>query len=415
VGATIRGGEGVARSGSDFIATPAGLLVRAGAAAVLALLVFLVPVFTNSTWDGRIGVAAIFAIVGLSINILTGYAGQVSLGHQGLVGIGAFVSAFIAKPSLHASFFVALPIAGLSGAVVAIALGVIALRRRGLHLAVVTLAFGLVAQHTIFGIREFSGGASGVSAPRPGGFHSNQAYAYLCLLFLGLFLLVDWRVVKTKAGRAFMAIRTDERVAAAFGINATGYKLLAFAVSGFLAGVAGSLLAHESQVVFPNFFDLGICFIWVSMTLIGGLGSRSGIVIASAFFALFPFLLILTTQSMGLHFDEARLTSYTPLLAALLALLTLIRFPGGLGAGLMPVRRWLAGGPLRGGRATPERPGPGADGRGELPLELGLPPSVAEPAPLHAAPSRSSSVHAPPMPAPGGRRGLRAFRRWTGR
>src|ERR687888_177344 len=129
----------------ELTATPAGLLVRAAVAGLLMLVVFLVPVFTNTTWDSRVGVAAIFAIVGLSLNVLTGYSGQVSLGHQGLVGVGAFVSAFMAKPSLHASFFVALPVAGLSGAVVALALGLVALRARGLHLALVTLAFGLVA------------------------------------------------------------------------------------------------------------------------------------------------------------------------------------------------------------------------------------------------------------------------------
>src|SRR5919201_1904002 len=144
----------------ELTATPAGLLVRAAVAGLLMLVVFLVP-------------------------------------------------AFMAKPSLHASFFVALPVAGLSGAVVALALGLVALRARGLYLALVTLAFGLVAQHTIFAITEFGGGDAGVAAPRPAGFHSNQAYAYLCLLFLGLFVLVDWRIAKTKAGRAFAPLPTD--------------------------------------------------------------------------------------------------------------------------------------------------------------------------------------------------------------
>src|SRR2546423_14357557 len=184
----------------EFQATPAGLLIRAGVAALIAAVVFLVPVFTDTVWDDRVSLAAIFAVIGLSINVLTGYAGQVSLGHQAFVGIGAVMSAFLVKTDgPHASFFIAVPIAGAVGAAVAFALGLIALRIRGLYLALITLAFGLVAQGTIFNWRQFTGRGAGAPAPRPAGFESNQAYAYLGLLFLGFFLLIDWLLAKGKA------------------------------------------------------------------------------------------------------------------------------------------------------------------------------------------------------------------------
>jgi branched-chain amino acid transport system permease protein len=330
-----------------FHASPAGLMVRAGVAALIGLAVFLVPVLTDAVWDDRISLAAIFAIIGLSINVLTGYAGQVSLGHQAFVGIGAFMSAFMVKSGgPHASFLIAVPVAGLTGGAVAFALGLIALRIRGLYLALITLAFGLVAQGSIFKWRQFTGGGAGAPAPRPTGFESNEAYAYLCLLFLGFFLLVDWRLAKSKAGRAIVSVRNDERVAATLGVNVVGYKLLAFVVSGFIAGVAGSLFAHQTKFVYANNFDFTIAVVWVIMAVVGGLGSRAGVVIGSAFFALFPFLLQTVVHAFDKSASDVTLASYTPLIGALLLLLTLTRYPGGIAQQLLPIRRWLAGGPL---------------------------------------------------------------------
>ena len=332
----------------EYRASQAGLLARAGVALSVALLVFLIPVLTTPVWDGRIGAAAIFAIIGLSINVITGYAGQVSLGHQAFVGIGAFMSAFMVRSSgAHASFFVAVPVAGLTGAALALALGAIALRIRGLYLALITLAFGLVAQGTIFHWRQFTGGRAGTPAPRPAGFESNQAYAYLCLLFVAFFLLIDWRLSKSKAGRAIECVRGDERVAATLGVNVIAYKLLAFAVGGFIAGVAGSLFAHQTQIVSASTFGFTTALVWVAMAVVGGLRSRAGVVIGSAFFALFPYFLQSVVHTLDKTASDATLAGYTPLVAAVLLLATLTRYPGGIAQLILPIRRWLAGGPFR--------------------------------------------------------------------
>jgi branched-chain amino acid transport system permease protein len=383
---------------AHFRATPGGLLVRAGAAALIALAVFLVPLFTDTVWDDRISLAAIFAIIGLSINVLTGYAGQVSLGHQAFVGIGAFMSAFMVKSGgAHASFFIAVPVAGLTGAAVAFALGLIALRIRGLYLALITLAFGLVAQGSIFNWRQFTGGGAGAPAPRPAGFESNQAYAYLCLLFLGFFLLIDWRLARSKAGRAIVSVRNDERVAATIGVNVIGYKLLAFVVSGFIAGVAGSLFAHQTKFVYANNFDFTTALVWVIMAVVGGLGSRAGVVIGSAFFALFPFLLQTVVHVFDKTASDVTLASYTPLIGAVLLLVTLTRYPGGIAQQLLPIRRWLAGGPLLEHRRPKVPPEPAASPGAET---------------LTDKPEEEVAVTIPVPPMPGmPRRGLRAFRR----
>ena len=412
-------------------ATPAGIVVRAVVAAVLVAIVFVVPLATDTVWDDLISKAAIFAIIGLSINVITGYAGQISLGHQAFVGIGAFMSALMVRPSVHASFFVALPVAGLTGAALAFGIGLIALRIRGLYLALITLAFGLVAQETIFSWRPLTGAGGGAPAPRPAGFESNQAYAYLCLLFLGLFLLVDWRLSKTKGGRAIVAVRNDERGAATLGINVVGYKLLAFVVGGFLAGVAGSLFAHQTRSVDPANFEFTIALLWVLMAVVGGLGSRAGVVVGSVFFALFPDLIGLIVRKATLDqvdLPRETIAQYAPLVGAVLLLLTVTRYPGGIGQQLLPIRRWLAGGPFidpkhrRRKRAAGELPAAiseeAAEPGGEPDDEDLLAPVGTDVASPNTAAGNgegdaaiTAQIPAVPPPPVKVRRGLRAFRR----
>ena len=354
---------------TEFRPSPAGRAARTIGALVLLLLIFLLPILLQTTQDLWLGLAAIYAIIGLSINIVTGHAGQISLGHQAFVGIGAFMSAFIvakvgnfpvdptsglvfAPPSgivPTSDFFVALTVAGLTGATMAFLLGLVALRIRGLYLALITLAFGLMAENTIFNWRAFTGGGSGASAPRPAVFETNHAFAYICLILLGLFVFIDWLFVKSRAGRAIVAFRNDERVAATIGVNVTRYKLLAFAVAGFMAGVAGSLFGHWNQTVTAPDFDLRTALVWVLMAVVGGLGSRAGVVAGSAFFAVFPLYLSAKAGASTLTIPfvgPVLIQTLAPLIGALLLLLTITLYPGGIGQQLLPFRRWLAGGPL---------------------------------------------------------------------
>jgi branched-chain amino acid transport system permease protein len=333
---------GFAARTRDFQPSTAGVAARIYVAVGLTALVLLLPLRTNDVWDSRIALAAIYGVIGLSINVLTGYAGQVSLGHQAFVGLGAFMSAFVAT---KAGFMVGVPAAGVTGAVAALALGLVALRIRGLYLALVTLAFGRMAEQTLFNWRAFTGAGAGAAAPRPSVFASDQTYAYLCLLVLAVVLLVDWRLARSKAGRALVALRGDERVASTIGVNVTAYKLLAFVISGFLAGVAGSLYAHWNQFANAEDYNFTVALTWILMAVVGGLGSRAGVVIGSALFALFPYLLPSHAVSIpGL--GSRSLALLTPFLGAFLLLLTITLYPGGIGQQLLPLRRWLSGGPL---------------------------------------------------------------------
>lgn len=330
-----------------------GLLARVAVAGLVAAAVLLPPLLAGSVWQQRIALAAIYAVIGLSVNVLTGHAGQISLGHQAFVGIGAFSSAYLAF-RLAVGFPVAVLLAAATGAALAGVLGLAALRIRGLYLALVTLAFGLTAETTLFNWRAFTGGGAGAEAPRPALLRTDLGYSYLCLAVLAAVLLLDWRLVRTKVGRAFVVLRSDERVAATLGVDVTGYKLLAFVLSGLLAGLAGALFAHWSQVVQALDFDFQIALVWVVMAVVGGLRSRAGVVLASAFFALLPTVLpeLLTASPVQPPFlNEAVYHVLPPFVAVVLLLLTLILVPGGVGQLLRPVRRWLAGGRLRSGRS----------------------------------------------------------------
>jgi branched-chain amino acid transport system permease protein len=332
--------------------SPGGRLSRILVGIALLIGVFVVPAVLEFPFQqDYVALAAIYACVALSVNVLTGYLGQLSLGHQAFFGIGAFVSANVVT-ELKLPFVVGLVAAGLTGALSCLILGAVALRVRGLYLAIVTLAYGLLAESSLFLIRPLTGGGAGVEAPRPELFADSRNYAWLCLGVLALLYLFDIRLLKSKAGRAILAIRDDERVAASFGINVTGYKLLAFVICGTYAGLAGALFAHWLTQVVSVPFSLQLALTFVLMTVVGGLGSRIGVVIGGAFFALIDPLLEFFYVSVigriagifGAELGETVDPLLAPIIGALLLLITLIQYPGGIGQQVAPYRNWLVGG-----------------------------------------------------------------------
>lgn len=287
-------------------------------------LPFLIPAY--------VAVGLVFVMVGISLNILMGYAGQISLGHSAFVGVGAFTSAIlVSKAGLP--FWVGVPAAGATGAIAAIVLGFVALRLSGLYLALITLAYGTIAREVIFGINAVTGGGAGASAPRPPGFANDIAFTYLTAGFVAILYYFDWRLVKSKAGRAIFAIRENETVAASFGINVVAYKLLAFVMSGAFAGIAGAFFAHRLEIATDADFSFRLALIFVLMVAVGGVGSRAGVFMASFFFGVFPLA-------------ANALTHLTDIIGAVLLLVTLTMNPGGIAQQIKPVTDWLAGKPF---------------------------------------------------------------------
>ncbi len=325
-----------------------GWVPRIAVWAVLGLVVFGLPLVREATDVRLYARAAIFAILGISTNVLVGYVGQLSLGHQAFVGMGAFASAYMVSRAGQ-PLPVALGVAMVAGALQALVLGVVSLRIRGLYFALVTLAYGLVAEASLFQIKSLTGGGAGQPAPLPPALDSPWRFYYLCLAVLALVLWVDSRLLATKAGRAFLAIRENPFVAASLGIDVRAYTLLAFVVAGAEAGLGGGLYAHYmGQVVATRVFDFGLALTLVAMTVVGGLRSRPGVVMGSAFFALLGYLVEKTglNRVFGLiPFAPPLTQEIAPLvLGPLLLLVTLILYPGGIGELIRPLISWLAGG-----------------------------------------------------------------------
>jgi branched-chain amino acid transport system permease protein len=328
-----------------------GWLVRGAAFIPVLALVLLVP-YHSGDWTNNAIFAAIYAMVGLSMNVLVGYTGQISLGQQAFLGIGALTAANVVHtgtnspdPFIFAWGMVA-AVAVSAGA--ALVLGGIALRIRGLYLALVTLVFGAVTADAIFTIPALNGNDAGVSAYRPTALQSNYAYYLFAIAMVGVCIYVDVWIRRTKTGRGLIALRDNELVASAFGINVLGYKLLGFVLSGAMAGLAGGVFAFWSQEFSDKDFTAAAGFnkalIFVVMVVVGGLGNRAGVIAAAAFFALVdPLFAGLAHHTGWLNFYTDHKAYISNIIGAGLLLQTIIFNPGGLGQVLRPFTRWFAG------------------------------------------------------------------------
>lgn len=335
--------------------TPAGTVARGLAYVAVALLLFLPSRTTD--FAQFCSLAAIYAMMGLSLNVIVGYTGQLSLGHQGFMGLGALVTAnLVAQANLPS--YVGIGAGVVATTAVAVVIGVVALRITGLYLSLITLVFGSAISGSLFALGSLTRNGSGVQIVRPPYFKENGEWYLVCLVVLLVVYFIDFRLTASKVGRALLAIKENERVAEAFGIGVTSYKLLAFALSGAIAGLAGGLFAYRSQTFAtqdfgdPQGFSLALLF--VVMCVVGGLGNRLGVVVAGAFFALLTNLLD-RLFAVGWVKDAVsgipvlsgyygpRGASLAGLIGALLLLQTLIFNPGGIGAQLRPIARWMSG------------------------------------------------------------------------
>ncbi|HWH27994.1 MAG TPA: branched-chain amino acid ABC transporter permease, partial [Mycobacteriales bacterium] len=250
------------------------------------------------------------------------------------------------------TFVLSAIIAGL----IALAIGLVALRITGLYLALITLVFGLTLEGSIFEIPEFTNGGAGQPADRPEWLIDDGRFYLFCLAFLVAAVVVDYRLMKSKTGRALLALKENERVAEAFGINVTMYKLIAFTLSGSMAGVAGALLAFRLGIVTGSGFGFFLALTFVLMTVVGGLGNRLGVILGSTLFASLDFLLEgpLHFVERGFTwvlelpgFESANIAQYdVQFIGAFLLLLTLVQFPGGIAQQNKAYFDWLGGKPF---------------------------------------------------------------------
>jgi branched-chain amino acid transport system permease protein len=236
--------------------------------------------------------AGIFTILALSLNLLLGYTGQLSLGHAAFFGIGAYTSALLAL-KLDWSFWLALPSAAAAAGLAGWAIGRLALKLRGAYFVLVTISFaGVISLVSINWMELTNGplGLPGVPAPELGAwsFRTKRAYYYLVLGAAALSYLVCHRIVRSRIGRALIALRENEPLAESVGIDGTRYLVLAAVVSAALAGVAGSLYAHYTRFVSPEVFLFTYTVTMVIMVIAGGQGTLIGPVIGALLFTALP-------------------------------------------------------------------------------------------------------------------------------
>jgi len=264
--------------------------------AVLIVLLVIFPfAFQGSKYLLHIADTVLISIIAaLGLNILTGFTGQISLGHGAFIGVGAYASGYFMN-QFGLPFFACLLIAGFITAVVGMIFGIPSLRLKGLYLAIATLAAQVILEFVFIRWRNVTGGSQGLLASPAsiGGFEFNSEFKFyfLALAFAILAVLIAKNIVRTKPGRAFMAIRDRYISAEIIGVPLFQYKLIAFGISSFFAGVSGSLWAHYIGIITPEHFNVMVSIQYLSMIIIGGLGSIYGTILGTIFIVLLPEIL----------------------------------------------------------------------------------------------------------------------------
>jgi branched-chain amino acid transport system permease protein len=297
------------------------------------VVAILLPFYLNTLSDGRswlilFATAFVASIGAIGLNLVTGYAGQVSLGHAFFLGVGAYAGAALSNPKvpgaagqveligLDLDMLIWLPAAGLIAALAGVIVAPVALRLRGLYLALVTLGLVFVGEHVFRNWRELTGGIGvgrepsklsllgyrfdldakvlGISLNR-----EQQIYFFMFVVMVVMALLAK-NLVRSRVGRAFSAVRDRDIAAEIMGVDLTRYKVMAFAISSFYAGIAGGLLFSITGFVEPTSFNLLLSISYIAMVVIGGAASIAGSIMGAFFITLLPKLIDLTRLSSAI-------------------------------------------------------------------------------------------------------------------
>lgn len=263
---------------------------------VLLVLIIILPQLTDLFQNAVLGAVAIFIVMGLGLNVVVGYAGLLDLGYVAFFGIGAYTFALLSAPQSYVvlnlpafgglTFWSGLPVAIIVGIFAGILLGIPVLRMRGDYLAIVTLGFGEIIRLLFVNLRDYTGGPGGVlNLPSPiiFGFDlgNPKGILYLGMIFAAIVAFLTMRLRDSRLGRSWIALREDEDVAQAMGINLVSIKLLAFATGAAFAAGAGALYASRQVNIFPDNFTLLVSIRVLSLIIIGGIGSFEGVVLGS--------------------------------------------------------------------------------------------------------------------------------------
>jgi branched-chain amino acid transport system permease protein len=271
---------------------------------VCLLLACAAPLGLNGYGLYLLTLTEIFTLVALGLNLLTGYAGQISLCHASFFGVGAYSTAILTQKA-GLPFLLSLFLGGLLTTAIGALAAVPALRLKNIYLAIATLGFGVVLQKIIFEWRGLTGGGGGLAltAPSIAGYELGATgLYYLTLMLMTVGLFGAWNVSRGRTGRALLVIKDSEIAAGSLGIHAARYKVTAFAISAFYAAIAGGLFAYLVRYINPESFSVSLSISFLSMVVIGGLGTIGGSIIGAAFYVIVPELLRGIKDAPGLVF-----------------------------------------------------------------------------------------------------------------
>lgn len=261
---------------------------------IMTLLVISLPKIGFSSFVIRVfTMIALYSILGLSLNLITGYTGQVSIGHAGFCAIGGYTSALL-NVNFGMNFILSAILAMIVTGLCGLLLGGPTLRLSGTYLTIATLGFGEIVRMVALNWESLTGGPLGVSnITRPVIFgielttHNGGLY-YLIITLLVLVSICVYVIIRSKMGRAFMAIRDDELAATLMGINITRYKIASFVMSAMIAGLGGSFYVHMVRFIDPNTFNFDISILIISIVILGGMGTMRGIYLGAILLISFP-------------------------------------------------------------------------------------------------------------------------------
>ncbi len=305
----------------------------------IAFLVFLftTPLYLSNYWLGVANLIGITLIAVIGLNILVGYCGQLSIGHAGFIAVGAYTSAILTN-RLGLPFLAGLTSAGLVAGLVGLVFGIPTVRVKGFYLAISTIAAQFIIIWVINHWSGVTGGFIGIKVPYAsiGGFvfKSEVSQYYLITGIAALCTFFAKTLARTRVGRAFIAIRDNDLAAEVMGINLFFYKLLAFFVGCFLAGIAGSLLAHWTGFMNAEYFSLSESILYIGMLIIGGLGTTLGPILGVVVIRLLQQVLAVQIvpflESTFTVLPAGFATGVTPMVFGLAIMLFLILEPRGL-------------------------------------------------------------------------------------
>jgi len=269
------------------------------------LLLLLVPLFGSPYMLNLMIQIGYYGIAALGLNLVVGFTGQISLGHSAFFGFGAFASAWL-NNSLGVPVFLAIPLAGVLAMLVGLLVGIPAGRIKGLYLAIATLASQFILEDFFARADWFTGGSSGAMAEYftlfGYVFDTDQSYYYVVLLYVLVIFTFTSNMVRSRDGRALVAVRDHYLSAEIMGINLTWYRVMSFGLSALYAGIGGALFGHYLGFVSAEGFTIILSIQFLAMIIIGGLGSISGTIFGTVFMVLLPEVM---EWSVGLFDDVA--------------------------------------------------------------------------------------------------------------